>query len=1022
MSPIKHTANTREKSAHVNQIPAPLTSFIGREKEKGEVRHLLETRRLLTLVGVGGSGKTRLAAHIGRDIQDQSVLEVFWVELSPLTDPALVPQAIANAAGLRKNSPLSLIEALVGYFAERKALLLIDNCEHLLAASTDIIQKLLAGAPALQVLATSRERLHIPGEAVYLVASLSTPSPDWQSPPSTENLLEFEAIRLFSERAQSVENGFQLTDRNALAVAQVCYQLDGIPLAIELAAARVKILSVEQIAARLHDRFNLLSAGPGALLPRHQTLRAAIDWSYDLSSPKEQVVFRRCSVFAGGFTIEAAESICSGETASIEVIRRAEVLDLLARLVDKSLIQADTLHGKEARFVILETLRQYGQEKLVQAGEEPALRKRHQQWYLALAEGITPDTRDQQETAWLGYLEKEHNNLRSALEWSLAQKNENAAALRMGAALHYFWHLHGYWREGRDYLKRALACADNASDLVPLAKVLNGAGLLAWDQGDYPQAYPCFEKSLAIWRKLDDRINMTRSLNYLGAVTWLSGEFTAAQSWLDESIQISRGHAHAEELALALGLSGVVERDQTHYARAIGLLQESIALCRQGGLKSILADSLDTLGGVLSLQGEFDRANQVLSESWELAQELGNQWGASFSTYKLAVVALKQKRFVQAAGFFEQSLAWRTQNGDQRGVVQCLEGLAWLAVEGSPTAPGLPEAAARLFGAADALRTAIHSPLPPSDQIDHASECDAARQLLGAMDFSAAWDLGRGLGPEKIAGLAQNVIAQIKAAAVFPLPRPGRGAELIVISLGAAQVYVGGRALARADWVYARAEELFYYFLCFPARTKEQVGLDLWPEASETQLRSSFHRTLYHLRRALGRSDLIVIANAAYQFNRSVNVWFDAREFETSLVKAEKLERLGDAEAVSYYQAALNLYQGAFLPDMDNAWVLIQRQTYRKKFEQAAFALGRLYFSADKFSAAQEIYRRLLEGDIFLEAAHRELMRCLARQGERAQALQQYNLLVNVMRAELDSQPAPELRALYERLRRGESI
>jgi DNA-binding SARP family transcriptional activator len=454
-------------------------------------------------------------------------------------------------------------------------------------------------------------------------------------------------------------------------------------------------------------------------------------------------------------------------------------------------------------------------------------------------------------------------------------------------------------------------------------------------------------------------------------------------------------------------------------------LQESIALCREAGIKSILADSLDTLGGVLSLQGEHDQANKVLSESLELSGELGNQWGASFSTCKLAFVALRQKQYQQAAAFLDESLSWRLQNVDRRGIIQCLEGLAWLAAEGKPAAASLPEASARLFGAADALRDSIHSPLPPSDQEDYRREKGVVRTRLGERKFTEAWQAGRDMSSEKLSSLARSVIAEIKAKITPTKIEQSRlpEAALSVISLGASQVFVGQRLLANSDWVYARAKELFFYFLCFPSRTKEQVGLDLWPEASETQLRNNFHRTLYHLRRALGRADWILVEDETYRFNPSLDCWIDLLEFESNITRAEALDNVGDPEAVDCYNAALALYHGDFLGDLDTReWVQPHRQVYRRKFEQAAFALGRRLFSDQQYTAAEEIYRRLLAHDIFLEEAHRELMRCLARRGERGRALQQYNVLVNVMEHDLGIQPAPESQALFERLRGGESI
>jgi predicted ATPase/class 3 adenylate cyclase len=460
----------RSLQAFVHNLPRQLTSFIGRDGEMAEIKQLLSKTALLTLTGAGGCGKTRLALQVAADVLEEFEEGVWLVELAALADSTLVPQTVAAALGVREEPGRPLTETLIDYLRPRQVLLLLDNCEHLLSASAQLADTSLRACPRLRVLVTSREGLGIAGETTYRVPSLSLP--DLQHLPPVAALSQFEATRLFVDRAAAAVPSFTLNEQNAPSVAEVCYRLDGIPLAIELAAARVKALPVEQITRRLDDRFRLLTGGSRAALPRQQTLRATIDWSYDLLSEAERMLLRRLSVFAGGWTLEAAEAVGAGEG-----INDDEVQELLTTLVEKSLVLYEEQRG-EARYRLLETVRQYSRERLLESGEMQVVCSRHASFYLNFAEQAEPELRRSDQVGWLNRLDVEHDNLRAALEWSLLGDNQGEVGLRLAGALWWFWLVRSHFTEGRNWLDAAVSRAVDAP-APDQVKVLNGAAYLA---------------------------------------------------------------------------------------------------------------------------------------------------------------------------------------------------------------------------------------------------------------------------------------------------------------------------------------------------------------------------------------------------------------------------------------------------------------------------------------------------------------------------------------------------------------
>jgi len=675
-----------------NNLPAQLTSFIGREREVAEVKEVLATARLMTLTGAGGSGKTRLALQVGAESLEQFSHGVWFVELAALADSALVPQSVASTLRVAEQPGRPLIETLTDYLRPRSLLLLLDNCEHLLTACAYLSDALLRGCPTLRILATSREGLGVAGETLYSVPTL--PVPDLDRLPSTEDLAKCESVRLFIERATAVLPKFSITAANAKPVAQICYHLDGIPLAIELAAVRVKTLAVDQIVARLDDRFKLLTGESRTVLPRHQTLKAAMDWSYDLLSERERVVFCRLSVFAGGWTLDAAEGICSGDP-----IEKHEVLNHLAQLVEKSLVTAD-VERDDARYGMLETVRQYAWNRLQESGGAASVQRKHRDWYLQLVERVEPELRGQRGEP--ERLETEHSNLRAALEWCKKEDGVEAE-LRLAGALPWFWYQRGHWTEGRTRLEDALTRGDDAP-CAPLAKVLRGAAWLAWRQGDYERAAVLGNRGLALCRQMDDKNGIAGFLQELGIVAIHRGNYLAANTLLEESLRLYRNLKDKWAISVALAQLGGVARYQGNYESAAAFYTESYCLSKEAGKKDLVAYALRNLGRMALDNRDYGRAIDHYGESLRLSRDIEDRWM----------------------------------------IEECLEGLA-----GVTCALRRYEQAARLFGAAEMLREALGFHRTPFDQVEHDRQVSSTRAELGEAVFGTAWISGRGLPLEQ---------------------------------------------------------------------------------------------------------------------------------------------------------------------------------------------------------------------------------------------------------------------------------
>ncbi len=715
-----------------NNLPRQLTSFIGREREMAEVKRWLFTARLLMLTGSGGCGKTRLALQVAADLVEDFADGVWMVDLTPLSDPALVPQTVASTLHVREEPGRPLLVTLSESLQPKQLLLVLDNCEHLVDACAQLAEALLRVCPNLRILATSQEPLRVAGETTWRVPSLSLP--DLLHLPPLEHLTQYAAVRLFIERAVAALPDFTATNRNAPPVAQVCHRLDGIPLAIELAAARVKVLSVEQIAQRLDDRFRLLTGGGRTTPTRHQTLRAAMDWSYDLLPETERVLLRRLSVFAGGWTLEAAEAVCAADG-----LERSEILDLLTRVVDKSLVMAAIREGPivEARYWLLETVRQYGAELLRIAGEETSVRRRHQDFFLDLVEGSSLRGPDQ--LIWLDRLKVELDNMRAALEWSKRDEGGADALLRLAASLWWFWFTQGTLNEGRSWLEGALSFSGTVSASARAA-ALYGAGAIAWNQGNLKRAAELAGEALDLCRELGDRLGIIYSLSILGAVRMFQGDYTRATAMCEEALALCRELGYQWETATVLGLLGWTAQYQGAFERAEALCEESLALFRSINDKWGVATVLSHLGNTTWRRGNYTRAMALLEESVHLARELGHRPQLAISLHELARVTLVQGDRERAAALEKEALMFRRDQGEMWGIAEGLEGFAAIV-----WAREQPERTARLLGAAAALREAIGVPLPAADLSDRDGTLAAVRAKLGDEPLAAAWAQGRAM-------------------------------------------------------------------------------------------------------------------------------------------------------------------------------------------------------------------------------------------------------------------------------------
>jgi predicted ATPase/class 3 adenylate cyclase/DNA-binding CsgD family transcriptional regulator len=771
-----------------NNLPVQPTPFLGREHEIAAIGDLLrhEDVRLVTLTGPGGTGKTRLALQVAAEVSELFKSGVFFVNLAPISDPSLVVPAIAEPLAIREGSGKSLLERLAEELRQQQILLLLDNFEQVVSAAEQVAA-LLSACPRLKLLVTSREVLHVRAEHEFPVPPLAIPDP--YHLPDLATLSQQAAVALFLQQAQAVRPDFQLTDANARAIAELCARLDGLPLAIELAAARMKLFSPRALLARLGQRLSVLTSATRDVPARQQTLRNTIAWSYNLLDPREQWLFRQLSVFAGGCTLEAIEALCTSLGSESEPL-----LEGVASLVDKSLLQqVEPRVGEESRFVMLETIREYALERLKSHGETEAARRAHATYFLALAEEAEQGMTGPQQAFLLERLEQEHDNLRTAMQWSLEHaEEEKAMTLRLGGALYSFWFVRAHFSEGRDFLERALLRSKEVAAPVQ-AKAMHAASELHEVLGSHDRAEVLCEESLVLYRELGDILGIASGLHLLADIAWGRGNLAEARTLGEESLMLFKEAGDNQSVAYLLYHLGGLAIEQGEYARGRDLLTESLTMNKEFGDTRIIALSLFKLARLAWLsEGDLAQARTWLDESFALSREVGDKesiaycfylWGmlalgegdtagalsqveqalALFQEmkrqdgiarafYAEARVAAVQQDCARSQVLYEQGVKVARESGDKLTIIPGLEGLA-----AAVAAQGDYIWAAHLWGVAETLREATGAPLPPLERVPYHRTIAAARTRLGEQAFAAEWVKGRTMSPEQALATSEEM-------------------------------------------------------------------------------------------------------------------------------------------------------------------------------------------------------------------------------------------------------------------------
>jgi predicted ATPase/class 3 adenylate cyclase len=758
-----------------NNLPAQITSFIGREKEVEQIKQVIKQNRLVTLTGSGGTGKSRLSLRVAEEIMEIFIDGVWFVELGPLSNPALVTGTVANVFGVREEVGHAFIHTLIDWFKDRELLLILDNCEHLIEACAQFAEVVIHNTPKIRILASSREVLGISGELSWRVPSLSTPDLHLRI-HDIKRLEEYAAVQLFIERARLANRDFAVNAANIQTAAQICTRLDGIPLAIELAAARINVLSVNQIFARLDDRFHLLTGGSRTALPHQQTLRTLIDWSYDLLSESERILLCRLSIFAGGWILEAAEKVCGNLGRDLPV----DVLDGLSHLVSKSLVIAEEQNG-EARYRMLETIQQYALDKLVEDGGLEQAKSRHLGFFSQLAQKVGPGLRGPHQAALLNGLEIEIDNLRAALEWSL--DHNIMAEIELAAAMLWFWLWGEHYREGWEWITTGLSRAESSEHPPIRAKALNAAtemafimgdivaariyvnealkisdelgddagcaestkllGLIAWQQSDYAVGRQHLQEGVMLFKQLGDKLGIADCLHFLGHQALDQSDYTSARSYFEESMKLFSQIGDTLSLIPLVKDLGLVAYLQGDSVSARPYCEKCLTLARHMANKDYIGESLSILGDLARYEGDYQLAEALYNENLALLRNAGIKRNIPSALHNLAYVALHQGADQKAARCFSESLSLFQEQGDRKGVAECLAGLA-----GVLTVRGKAKQAAALFGAAEAVREALGVVLWPANQIAHDQNVAAARTQMGEDTFDHAWVEGKAMSTE----------------------------------------------------------------------------------------------------------------------------------------------------------------------------------------------------------------------------------------------------------------------------------
>ncbi len=1054
-------------TAALENFPLPSTRFIGRTNELETLAQKIRHAQIVTLVGTGGCGKTRLALEGAAYAAAQFSDGAYFIDLAPLNDAAFLSATVAAALGVRDQAEQSLRETILLTLAEKNLLLVFDNCEHLLGACAEFVAALGAACPRVTVLATSRAALEIPNEIVFALAPLETR----------------DAMELFADRAHHALMAFQRDAQNENAIAEICARLDNLPLAVELAAARVKMLAPAQIAARLDARFQLLKNQNAAAPTRQSTLRALLDWSDELLSDAERALFYTLGVFAGSFDLEAVEGVTTNDER-----RTTEPIDVLTGLAEKSLLVIEP-SANETRYRLLETLREYAREKLRAGNAWEHAQQKHLAYYLQFAERAQAQLTTSLQVEWTKRLDAEQDNLRAAMQFAL-DSAQLESGLRLANALWRYWNTRGHFYQGKRWfdaflahdvqhvsafvraqalfsigalsyrlgeLERAQQLGEAALDAqralgntAGMVLTLNLLGIVTSDRGEYARAEACHHEALTLRRAANDQWGITASLNNLGLCARAQGKFARARAYYAESLELKRALSSQPDIAIGLNNLGEIELLSGNYARAASLVQESMVLCKTLGDELTLAIALLNLSVAERALGNESAARALNVELLELTRRIGDVQDEAMALVNLADLARDENDLAHAATQYERAVSLLRRAQDRRiisyalnglgvvrrmqgdlltaaqqhhealdiyqraqnrlGIAETLEGLAGVALAWNE-----PTRALEWLGAAHALRDEMETPAYPFDQNILAEIETRARNTLGEGAAAEALQRGRAQTLETILAAVDAWYARVTQIEIANTPR-----ELELFAFGETHVFRNGELLSSKAWRYAKAREIVFYLLARDAVTKEQLALDLYPDASPEQLRSTLHRVLHHARSALGKSDWILFQDEQYRFHRGLSYAYDVERFAQALAEANARKN-GDAY-LDALQRAVNLYNGDFLPDVESEWAVTERATRREQFLDAATKLGQGFYDAARYADAGAVYEKILAHDNWNEDAHRARMQCFAKAGDVPRALRQYETLRQILRDEFQTEPSRETKLLYEKLKRGESM
>jgi predicted ATPase/DNA-binding SARP family transcriptional activator len=910
---------------------------------------------------------------VAHDLLDAFDGCVFFVDLAPLRSPVSVLPAMVKPLGGRIRRNESVLDGVAARLRSRRALLVLDTFERVMAAASQVAD-LLAACPRIKILVTSQTRLRLRWEHQWPVAPLILPGGGPIDPPA---LMENPAVALFVARAIAAQPGFALTADNAGTVAAICAGVDGLPLAIELAAAHLRLLTPQEILRRLRSRLDLLAAGALDHPARHRSLRAAIDACYDLLPDEERRVLRRLSVFVGGFTIEAAEavSVDGPEPA-------AATVHALGALVDRGLLlRQPGQPGDDQRHAMLDTIREYASGQLAASGEARSARARCTAYFISLAERAESEVRGYTQQTWLDRLEAEHDNFREVLRW-LLDSGEAEAGLRIAAALSRFWERRGHAAEGRTWLEAILATGETAPPGVR-AKAMNSAGNLARVQGDYAGARAHYERSLALARALQDTPRIAAVLNNLGAVAKEQGDYDLAREFYEQSLVLKRGLPSRWSLALTLSNLGVVQ----------------------------------------TARGDPAAGRASLGESLELFREIQDAWGTALATNNLGTAARVQGDFARATELHANSLALRRGVRDRWGIAECLEGLARVA-----GARGFDERCVHLLAAASRIRDILSFPLPPDEAAQRDVELAVLRANAGDAAFDAWWASGRAMSADEACEYAIHPLSAGTGPVARPTGVPPAPRDVHIRLLGRFEVVVNGQVVPEDAWGRPQAVAILQYLLLHRSRAVpvDELVDTFWPGAASVN-QTSLYTLLSRIRRGLTRLGLDPLTlqkdRTGYRLALPAHVVLDVDVFEHTARSAEPARNGGGPDDIQALADALQLFKGDLLADAPYAdWCARRRESLRRLWMNATLRVARDREAHGRIDDAVAHYTAVIDYDPLCEAAHCGLMRCFARAGRRDQALRQYRLCAQALADDLDVQPSDDTQALHEAIRRGDAV